>query len=167
MTAEPITQEKPPKFQAVPVTELPKEQVQDSAPKRPRGRPPGSGTGVRKGRRPRSLETQLGAALVMANMPLMLFAADDMLDDAEITALAKAIDAQCQNSPRFRKYVQAALDASSGGQLITVTGIIVARRMARHEFLLPKAADAQLGSILGSVTMMPAPEPETLNDGAG
>lgn len=162
MVAEPITQEKAPKFTAVPIPpDISQEAKPDSAPKR-RGRPPRDPNAPvqhRAGRKPRSLEASIGSALVMVNLPLMMFAQGDALDTAEIEALSKAIDAQCQTSPRFRKYVQTALDASSGGQLITVGGIIVARRLARHEILLPKAADDQLGRILGSVPTMTAPEP--------
>lgn len=160
MVAEPITQEKAPKFTAVPIAEIPQDAKPDSAPKR-RGRPPRDPNApvVRRGRK-RSMEAQIGSALVMANMPLMLFATNDALDNAEIEALAKALDAQAQSSPRFRKYLETALEATSGGQLATVGIIIIARRMARHEFLLPKAADAQLGSIIGSVASA-APMPVT------
>lgn len=161
MVAEPITQEKAPKFTAVPIADIPKEPVADTVPKR-RGRPPRDPSAPVQRRKARSLEGQIGSALVMANLPLMMFATGDALDNAEIEALAKAIDAQCQSSPRFRKYVQAALDASSGGQLITVSGIIIARRMARHEFILPKEADAQLGRVIGSVAAAaPMPEPSS------
>jgi len=166
MVADPITQEKAPKFTAVPITEIPKEPVADSVPKR-RGRPPRDPNAepvARRPRRARSLESQIGSALVMANMPVMLFAAGDALDNAEIEALAKALDAQAQSSPRFRKYLQTALDATSGGQLITVSAIIVARRLARHEILLPKAADEQLGRIIGSVAVVASePTPENAN----
>ena len=151
MTAEPITQETAPKFKAVPIP--PTEQVTDgkpdSAPKR-RGRPPRDPNAPPRTytRKSRSLEPQIGAALVTANLPLMMFASGDALDAAEITALAAAIDAQCQVSPRFRKYVQAALDTTSSGGLIVVIGMIGARRLARHGILLPQAADAQIGAVL-------------------
>lgn len=176
MTAEPITQEAPPKFQAVPIPkDVAQEAKPDSTPKR-RGRPPRDPNAPpvqRRGRKPRSLESSIGSALVMVNLPIMMFASGDALDNAEIEALAKAIDAQCQTSPRFRRYVQTALDASSGGQLITVSGIIIARRFARHEFLLPKAADDQLGKIIGSIPQMTVPdgndgsESEPSTDGTG
>jgi len=173
MTTEPITQEVPPKLKAIPIADLPPEAKPDSVPKR-RGRPPRDPSAPapqRRGRKPRSLESQIGSSLVMVNLPLMMFAAGDALDTVEIEALAKAIDAQCQTSPRFRKYVQTALDASSGGQLITVGGIIVARRLARHEILLPKEADEQLGRVLGSAATMtvptPEPEPEPSQNGTG
>lgn len=173
MTAEPITQEAPPKFTAVPIPqEIKSEAKPDSAPKR-RGRPPRDPNAPKRTytRRGRSLEASIGSALIMVNLPIMMFASGDALDTAEIEALSKAIDAQCQTSPRFRKYVQTALDASSGGQLITVGGIIVARRFARHEFLLPKAADEQLGRIIGSIPTMvppePTAEPEPSTNGTG
>ena len=80
MTAEPITQDAAPKFQAVPIAELP-EAKPDSAPKR-RGRPPRdpSAPATPRGRKPRSLEGQIGSALVMANLPLMMFATGDALE---------------------------------------------------------------------------------------
>lgn len=162
MAAEPIPENgKGKPFIAVPIQE-PIKAEGDSAPKR-RGRPPGSRNDAtpgtkRPGRKPRSLEPRIGAALVMANLPLMMFASGDALDDGEIAALASALDAQAQNNPAFRKYLMMALDASSGGQLITVGGVIIARRMARHSFLLPKEADAQLGKLFNSGAM-PKPEP--------
>ncbi len=171
MTAEPITQERAPKFTAVPISEIPKEPIADSAPKR-RGRPPrdpNAPPGTRKPRRSRSLEQSIGSLLVTVNLPLMLFAPGDALEAVEITALASAIDAQCQTSPRFRKYVQAAIDTTSGGGLIVVVGMIGARRLARHGILLPKAADAQIGAVLsgdlGALTAaMKDPEPEAETD---
>lgn len=128
----------------------------DSAPKR-RGRPPKDPNAPAVTRRPRtskSLETQIGATLVMVNLPIMAFASGDALDAAEIEALSKAIDAQCKTSPAFRKYVTAALEVTAGGQLVGVLGIIGARRMARHGVLLPKEADAMLGAMLGSTAQM-------------
>jgi len=134
----------------------------DTAPRR-RGRPPkdpNAPPGVRKPRAARSLETQIGATLVMANLPVMAFASGDALDDAEIVALSKAIDAQCKQSPAFRRYVVGALEITSGGQLVGVVGIIGARRLARHGILLPAEADAMLGKMLGGVSAIPPPPPD-------
>ena len=111
----------------------------DTSPKR-RGRPPKDPNAPKRTYTPRagkSLETQLGASLVMANLPLLMLDPTDALDEAEIKALAKAIDAQCKTSPRFRKYVMAALEVTSGGQLVTTVGIIGLRRLARHGILIP------------------------------
>ncbi len=165
MVAEPITQDKPPKFTAVPIADIPKEPVADSAPKR-RGRSPRDPNAPIRPRKSRSLEASIGATLVTVNLPLMLFAADDALDMAEITALSKAIDAQCQSSPTFRKYVQMAIDGTSGGGLIVIVGMIGARRLARHGILLPKAADAQIGAVLsGDLGALTTPtEPDTATE---
>lgn len=160
MTAEPVASPQP--FKAVPIASLPPETVSDTAPKR-RGRKPRDPNAPPAQRRARSMETQIGAALMTFNLPLWAFpqTRDDALDEAEITALAKALDAQAQSSPRFRKYLKAALDATSGGQLLTVLMVIGARRMARHNFILPPEADAGLGRMLGSVDQYvpSAPEP--------
>jgi hypothetical protein len=170
MTAEPITDtiEPAPQYKAVP-TPIVDTTEQDSVPRK-RGRPPGSRNTTetspqRRGRKPRSLAPQIGGALVMANLPLMMFAEHDALDTAEIEALAAALDAQAQSSPRFRRYLQTALEATSGGQLITVTGMIVARRLARHN-IIPNQMDDALGKVLGSVpnVQMPDKEPEPVTD---
>lgn len=162
---EPITQEKAPAFKAVPITEIPQEAKPDTAPRR--GRKPRDPNAPKRSytRRSRgSLEQSIGAALITANLPLMMFASGDALDKAEIIALSKAIDAQCQSSPQFRKYVEAALTATSGGGLIVVVGMIGARRLARHGILLPQAADDQIGAVLsGDLSMLsqlPVTEPE-------
>jgi hypothetical protein len=104
----------------------------------------------------------------MFNLPVMAFASNDALDAAEIEALSKAIDAQCKQSPAFRKYVTMALEITSGGQLVGVLGIIGARRLSRHGILLPKEADAMLGTMLGSVPTVDAkdaPSPDIMETG--
>lgn len=73
----------------------------------------------------------------------------DELDAAEIAALSAAIDAQCRRSPRFRKVVEGMLGAASGGTLVTVVGLIAARRAARHG-LVPAQVDVMAGLILQS-----------------
>lgn len=73
----------------------------------------------------------------------------DELDAIEIAALASAIDAQCRRSPRFRKYVEGVLTAGSGGTLITVLGLIAARRASRHG-VLPENVDLMAGIILSA-----------------
>lgn len=163
MVAEPIPANNG--FKAIPVSELPP----DTAPKR-RGRPPRDPDAApiaRKPRRARSLEAQIASTLMGFNL---LFWAmpplrGDALDDPEINALAKALDAQAQSSPRFHRALKTALDASSGGQLVGVVGIIAARRMARHNFVLPPEADAQLGRMLGS-SAPPIPSPDSDTDTA-
>lgn len=73
----------------------------------------------------------------------------DELDAAEIAALSAAIDAQCRRSPRFRKVIEGMLGAASGGTLVTVIGLIAARRAARHG-LVPASVDVMAGLILQS-----------------
>lgn len=135
----------------------------ETAPKRGRGRPPkidpitgervNQPRGRSSGRKPRSLENQIGALLMTVNVVVMMVPPlrNDALDTAEVTALAKAMDAQCQQSPRFRKYVEAMLAAGSGGQLLGVVAIIAARRAARHG-LAPSEIDPMLGAMLAGNT---------------
>lgn len=86
----------------------------------------------------------------------------DELDAAEIAALSSAIDAQCRRSPRFRKVIEGMLGAASGGTLITVIGLIAARRAARHG-LAPKEVDVMAGLVLSAdvealANMAPTPD---------
>jgi hypothetical protein len=139
-------------------------------------------------RKPKSLREPIAALLTMVNMALLMsplgtrpIAATtdpnvvpervgDELDAAEISALAAALDMQCQRSPRFRSYVEGMLSVGSGGALITTLGIIATRRAARHG-LAPAALDPMLGMALAGdnldalVNMAPAPDttpdPET------
>jgi hypothetical protein len=90
---------------------------------------------------------------------------NDALDPNEIVFLARAIDAQCKSSPTFRKYVEVALSASSGGQLVMALGFIGARRMARHG-VLPEGFDKMLGTQIAQMVTgnpeadaPPIPEP--------
>lgn len=133
----------------------------ETAPKR-RGRPPGSrNSGAPRGRPRKSLKDQIGATLITFNLALWAVppTRNDALDDKEIELLAEAIDNQAKISPTFRRYLEVALAATTGGQLISVVGIIAARRFARHEFLLPKEADDMLGKMIGSVKIIPTEEP--------
>lgn len=139
-----------------------------AAPRRGRGRPRGSKTRLHRlpglPGRPRaeraptrasvpraSLKTRIAGLLVTVNFALMLIPplSNDALSPGELDALAGGIDAQCQQSARFRRYVEAALSAGSGGQLIGVVAMIGARRAARHGVLGPNgpAIDAMLGGM--------------------
>lgn len=119
-----------------------------------------------RSRGPRSLRPEIAAFLTLANTLVVISPLGsrperidpatgdtipaklgDELDDAEIVALAAAIDQQCQRSPRFRKYVENALSVGSGGALISTVGIIVARRASRHG-LAPAMLDPMLGIML-------------------
>lgn len=97
----------------------------------------------------RSLETQIGATLTVMNLMLLSVPRirEDALDMSEIQALAKSIDLQCKTSPRFRRYVEAALGAGSGAGLLGVLLLIGARRAARHD-IIPRDFDGAFGSLL-------------------
>lgn len=134
------------------------------------------------GRAPKSLAPEIGAFLALVNgiviaSPLgtrpveaildpavMPTRVGDELDAVEINALASALDAQCRRSPRFRRYVEMALGAGSGGTLITVLGLIVARRAARHG-ILPENVDMMAGMVLSadieSIAAMTPDKPTT------
>lgn len=135
----------------------------DGSVKRKRGRPPGSknksaGTiGTRGG----SLETQIGALLWTVNIPLQLIPQlqRDALDQIEITALAKAIDAECKKSATFRKYVESALKVQGATSLVSVIALIAARRVVRHEIIdIPAemggsaGVDLTLGALISTVS---------------
>lgn len=137
-----------------------------------------------RARGPKSLRPEIAALLTMVNSVVVMSPlgtrpieaiADpsilperlgDELDAGEISALASAIDAQCQRSPRFRKYVESMLGVGSGGALITTLAMIATRRAARHG-IAPPMLDPMLGMILNgegmeALTSMqpPTPEPE-------
>ena len=161
--------DKPPAFAAVPLASLPPEAAQDTAPKRRRGRQPRDPNAPAVTRRPRArktLEPQIGAMLMTFNFAFMVIPPirNDALDEAEIVALAKAIDQQAQSSPTFHKYLKTMLDATSGGQLVSVVAIIAARRLARHEIGLPMEADAALGGMLEQITKAPSLVPPRDDD---
>lgn len=133
--------------QGRPVTQVPIMPQGETEPKK-NGRPPGAKTSPQAPSR-RSLETQIGGTLVVINMVVMSIPpiAPDALDVVEINALAKAIDLQCRQSVRFRKYVEAALGAGSGAGLIGVCLMIGARRAARHN-MIPTELDGAIGGMI-------------------
>lgn len=125
-----------------------------------------------RARGPKSLQPEITAFLSLANSLVILSPlgtrpieaitkADvqpakigDELDSPEIELLAVALDKQCQRSPRFRKYVERVLGVGSGGQLVTVLGMIAIRRASRHG-LVPEAfggrmVDPMLGMMMAS-----------------
>jgi hypothetical protein len=99
----------------------------------------------------------------------------DALDNAEVNALAKSIDQQCQSSPRFRKYIESMLVVGTSTSLFAVVGIIAGRRLVRHNLIpvpdeLGGAAniDAALGAalsvmsgggVVSPLVAVPTPEP--------
>jgi|SRR6516164_518081 hypothetical protein len=148
--------------------------------KKRRGRPPGSKNKTYAGRpvgarRGSSLEKEIGGLLVVVNLPLQVVPAIQKysLDSIEITALAKAIDAECQQNPTFRKYVEQALRVQGGSSLLFVVGAIAARRVVRAEvFEVPEeiggneGLDLIIGQAIAATSNMsvfkvpPPPEPE-------
>lgn len=147
---------------ALPEPDLP-ELNADGTPKRRRGRPPGSKNRPKDGSAPtrsgRSLENQIGGMLILVNAPLQLIPIlqRDALDPVEIKALAKAVDQECQRSPKFRKYVESALKVQGASSLLAVVSLIGARRVVRH-IEVPEtvgdaaAIDQTLGTILATVS---------------
>lgn len=152
-----------PEFRPVAGQEVPSG---EQAPRR-RGRPPGS-----KNRSKVSLKAQIGAMLTTLNLILYVIPPlqPDALDAAEIEALATALDEQAKNNPAFRRYLEMALAAGSGGQLFGVVAIILARRAARHG-VIPQEADGMLGAILQqstgeSAASVPIPNTESSGNGS-
>lgn len=141
-------------------------------------KPRGSGSTTRRASRTKSLEPEITAFLsvinsIIAFTPLgtqydtdrlaavMLNGGDpataiervgDELDEAEISLLAKGLDAQCQRSPRFRKYVETMLGAGANAGLIATVVMIGARRLARHG-IVPQPLDPMLGSMMNGGTL--------------
>lgn len=102
----------------------------------------------------KSLKGEISGLLMTINLALMMIPplSRDQMDMVEIEALADALDEQAKKSAKFRKALEAALGASSGGTLIGVAAIMGARRAARHG-LLPgdgEAVDQQLGNLLAT-----------------
>lgn len=140
--------------------------------------PRGSGSTARRSARAKSLEPEITAFLsvinsIIAFTPLgthydtdrlaavMMNGGDpataiervgDELDEAEISLLAKGLDAQCQRSPRFRKYVETMLGAGANAGLIATVAMIGARRLARHG-IVPQPLDPMLGSMMNGGTL--------------
>jgi len=129
------------------------EAVQDTGevpPRRGPGRPPGSGAKSTK-----SLKTEISGLLMTLNLAIMLIPplSRDQMDMVEIDALADALDEQAKKSVRFRKALETALAAGSGGTLIGVCAIIGARRAARHGLIGGENAqevDQTLGNMLAT-----------------
>ncbi len=89
------------------------------------------------GRQPRvaarktTLEAEIGGMITMWNTPISMVLPKYALEPTEIIALAKALDQQCQTSPKFRKYMEKALQGIGGVSLIGVLAVIVGRRVVR------------------------------------
>jgi hypothetical protein len=105
-----------------------------------------------------TLETRIGAFLFQTNTLLrqLPWTANDALDPAELTLLTKGIVDECNRHPALRRYVEAALDASSSGGLVLTLVIIVSRRVVRHNlvpdgalFMPNETIDGMLGAMAG------------------
>lgn len=102
----------------------------------------------------RGLTNDIAALLIQANLMLAPVLRDDVMDDVEILALAKAVDDQAKKSPRFRKALMRMVEMSGGSGLFSITLIIVGRRAARHGMISPDW-DAKLGAYLAFSQMTP------------
>lgn len=145
---------------------IPPKAKQDAPPKGPTGTAARPSTSSRA--KVTSLEDDIGAALVLVNLPLLVMPGL-ALDEAEIAALAISLNDQCRRSPRFKKYVEKALTITSGGQLATVGLMIGARRAVRFgalrvvmgpqsDFIAP-VVDAGLGDQLRKMAKLPPEQP--------
>lgn len=135
--------------------EITGEVTEDVAPKRrgrqPYPRDPVTGAiirpeGAKAPGRPRSkgsIEAQISGFVTLINLLVRAFKPDYALDQVEQTALVKALDQQCQTSPKFRKYLEKIVAGSGNVNLIGVALIIVSRRVARAG-LIPIPSDAPI-----------------------
>ena len=114
----------------------------EKKPKKPTPRKPASGGGGA-----RSIEQDIAAILVYSNLMLAPVLKGDALDEVEIMALARSIDRQAKNSPRFRAAVDKMLTAMGGTGLLGVSLMIVGRRAARHG-MIAREWDLNLGIAL-------------------
>lgn len=140
------------------------EPVKPEPAKRPPGRPKGSKTSTaatpKASTSTRAIENQVGSLLITVNMAFLLMPQTRVmaLDPVEIEALSSAIANQAKTSPRFKKYLDVALAATAGGQLLGVLAIIGARRAARLGVFGDEQAaaiDGTLGGLLGAKNVTP------------
>ena len=92
-----------------------------------------------------SLEAQIDGFVTLVNTFVIAFKPTYALDQIEKAALVKALDQQCQVSPKFRKYLEKFLQSAGGVNLFGVVAIIVSRRALRAN-LLPLPADAPVST---------------------
>lgn len=102
----------------------------------------------------RSMVNNIAALLIQTNLMLAPLLKNDVMDDTEILALAKAVDDQAKKSPRFRKALVRMMEMSGGTGLVSISVIIIARRAARHGYLSPDW-DQKLGAYLALTQMTP------------
>jgi hypothetical protein len=92
-----------------------------------------------------SLESQISGFVTLANMLVNAYKPGMALDQAETTLLVRAIDAQAQTSPKFRKFIENFLKGAGSANLLGVVILIAGRRVARAD-LIPLPADAPVKS---------------------
>jgi hypothetical protein len=124
------------------------EPIGETAPKRGPTKP-GPKPGAAAARKTASLKPQIASMLITMNLALYIIPPlrVDVLDEVEIEALARGLDEQAKASPRFRKYLEGAIAAGSGGTLMATVAIIGMRRASRHG-MLPEVLDQPLGNML-------------------
>jgi hypothetical protein len=141
-----------------------------------RGRPPKTDQSEptpRRRTRRANLETRVGAFITRVNVVFQMAAAfvpaihpDDPLAPYEIVALAKALTAQADKSPTFRRYLELAISTSDAADLVFVLGAIAVRRAANHGIvpqMIGTIASATLENpeALGSLLQMQTQEEPT------
>ena len=119
-------------------------------------RPDGSkGKTAGKPRSKISLEAQLDGFVTLVNTFVLAFKPLYGLDQLEKSALVKALDQQCQTSPKFRKYIEKFLQGAGGVNLLGVVLIIVSRRVLRANLIpIPDEAPihaAELDNMAGAL----------------
>lgn len=124
----------------------------EQAPKRKRRADAGRPRGPRGARTRGSLEDAIAGSIMAWNMPLVAFLPGDALSMAEISALAKGMDQQASVNSAFRRYVEAFIATTTGGALVGAVGAIAARRLSRHNIILPDVLDPMIGATLAQQT---------------
>src|SRR5215471_10470112 len=110
---------------------LGEETSKPAAPKRGRGRPPG--TAAKSPLKARLEETigLIGVGIALGNEQ------DGMVIIEEAEALASALDSLARQNPKARKYIELALSGSAYSQLFIVCGRISVRIAANHGASIP------------------------------
>jgi hypothetical protein len=113
----------------------------DGSIRKARGTSTGTGTSTTRTRV--NLEDQISGFIQLINTVVMAFKPIMALEPIESLALAKALNQQCQTSPKFRKYLEKALAGYGSANLFGVVAMIAVRRVARAD-LLPIPADSPM-----------------------
>lgn len=127
------------------VTKEPPEPVAGEAPKKRRGRPPGSTT-----RKPRlnveQLKRGIEQALVLANtLFIQITFPQDVLDNDEIILLSDGVAAEIEANPKLARWATKAGGIGAHGKLIYACVIIAYPRLVRHG-IIPTPASVSVAS---------------------